>query len=167
MPAVKIGLMNDAVTENLPIFFGVEVKKTNGDIDDAEVQLKTFFYAFFKRLEYIEVFLERTVDLAALGVLVHGHTWVPYVACRDGTELVRSSFHLPIARRLTMEYLQYVERLGHAITHTETFLGVSTTISFLDRIRAYIEAVLWPAYHKQIIIPLAEKLAIHSTVSPC
>lgn len=66
-----------------------------------------------------------------------------------------------------MEYLQYVERLGHAITHTEAFLGVFTTIPFLDRIRAYIQAVLWPAYHKRIIIPLAEKLAIHSTVSLC
>ena len=41
---VKIGFTKDAVTENLPILFGVEIKKTNGDIDEAEVQLKTFFF---------------------------------------------------------------------------------------------------------------------------
>lgn len=45
---VKIGLTKDAVTENLPILFGVEIKKTNGDIDDAEVQLKTFFFCLFQ-----------------------------------------------------------------------------------------------------------------------
>lgn len=95
---VKIGFTKDAVTENLPILFGVEIKKTDGDIDDAEVQLKTFFFfAFFKRLEHIEEFLERSIDLAALGVLVHGHTWTPYVACRNGRELVRSLFfHLSL-----------------------------------------------------------------------
>lgn len=87
----QIGLMNDDVTENLPVLFAVEVKRTNGDIDDAEVQLKTCFYAFFKRLEGHEVFLGRQANLAALGVVVHGHTWVPYAACRNGTQLVRMS----------------------------------------------------------------------------
>jgi len=28
----------------------------------------------------------------------------------------------------------------------------------MDRIRTYIENVLWPVYHNQIIIPLANKL---------
>lgn len=112
---LTLGLTNDAVTENLPILFGVEIKKTNGDIDDAEVQLKIFFHAFFKRLEYIETYLERKVDMAVMGVVVHGHIWIPYVACRDGTEL-------------------HVERLAHAICHTESFLGVFTTISLMDRI---------------------------------
>lgn len=89
---LTLGLTNDAVAENLPILFGVEIKKTNGDVDDAEVQLKIFFHAFFKRLEYIETYLERKVDMAVMGVVVHGHTWIPYVACRDGTELARLSF---------------------------------------------------------------------------
>lgn len=54
---------------------------------------------------------------------------MPYVACHDGTELVGSSFfHFPIEQRLTIECLQYVEHLGHTITHVEPFLGIFTTI---------------------------------------
>lgn len=40
--------MDDVVTENLSILFGVKMKKANGDVDNAEVQLKIFFHAFFK-----------------------------------------------------------------------------------------------------------------------
>lgn len=64
-----------------------------------------------------------------------------------------------------MEYLQHVERLAHAITHTETFLGIFSAISFLNRITEYIEQVMWPSYHRQVIIPLTEKLAMQSTTS--
>lgn len=59
-----------------------------------------------------------------------------------------------------------MERLAHAITHTETLLGVFTTISFLGRVISYIETVLWPAYQRQIIIPLVHKLGMNSATSP-
>lgn len=79
--SICLGITTDIHLQDAPLFLDLETKRTNGDIDDAHLQL-------CKRSQSLKLLWEKP-PLPNLGFVVHRHSWNSFIVHKGHAQIMR------------------------------------------------------------------------------
>lgn len=106
--SICLGTTTDIHLQDAPLFFGLEAKRTDGDIDEAHLQL--CILQLCKRSQSLKLLWAKP-PLPGLGFVVHNHSWNFFVAHKGHGQIMRLLILFMVA---LLKGLEYVEKLATA-----------------------------------------------------
>ncbi|OJJ80256.1 uncharacterized protein ASPGLDRAFT_39252 [Aspergillus glaucus CBS 516.65] len=142
---IPLGLTTDPGLSFTPLFAGVIVRDTSGNLEEATLQLSLLFAAQFEKLIRLSKLQGKEISGYQLplmfGWTVFGSDWHLYYAYR-----------CIVGGKETM----YVNKAIAAIcpnTTTDLYYGIFKIIDLVRRVATYLENVHWPLLRDNILCP--------------
>lgn len=139
------------------------VKDTDGDREEARLQLTIWFAAQFEKFIQLSNYHGKGIDERQLppviGWTVVGHNWYLYIGYRgvfEGDErIVKTILHLIHCYLLTgaSQYIQSPLNASDIVMDTSTlsYYGVFKIIDLVHRVASYLENVHWSLFYDKIL----------------
>lgn len=84
--SICLGITTDTHLQDVPLFLDLETKRTDGDMDDALLQL--YILQLCKRSQSLKLLWEKP-PLPNLGFVVHRHSWNSFIAHKGHGQIMR------------------------------------------------------------------------------